>query len=100
MVRNIKARSFAEAGALSPSSWPKTCSKRKKRRYRKFVELAYAFKMEMRYSKDEILTMYINQAYGDTARGAARSRRGPTSGSRPRTSRYRRAPCWRAFTEP
>lgn len=30
---------------------------------RKFIEAVYTIKLEMRYSKDEILTMYLNQIY-------------------------------------
>jgi 1A family penicillin-binding protein len=64
VVRNIKARSFAEGGSTLTQQLAKNLFlTQEKTLTRKFVELAYAFKMEMRYSKDEILTMYINQAY-------------------------------------
>lgn len=64
VVRNIKTRSFAEGGSTITQQLAKNLFlTQEKTLPRKFVELAYAFKLEMRYSKYEILTMYINQAY-------------------------------------
>ena len=42
--------------------------------WRKIQEMPFAFAMELRYSKDEILTIYLNRAY--LGAGRARLRRG------------------------
>jgi membrane peptidoglycan carboxypeptidase len=39
---------------------------------RKFMEMVYTLKLEMQYTKEEILTMYLNSCTWDTEPGAWR----------------------------
>ncbi len=64
VIRDIQARAYVEGGSTITQQLAKNLFlTHEKTLTRKFVELAYTFKLEMRYSKDEILTMYINQIY-------------------------------------
>ena len=64
VLRDIRARAYVEGGSTITQQLAKNLFlTQDKTLGRKFVELAYAFKMEMRYTKAEILTMYVNQSY-------------------------------------
>lgn len=61
---DIKARAWVEGGSTITQQLAKNLFlTQEKTLYRKFVEAAYTIKLEMRYTKDEILTMYLNQIY-------------------------------------
>lgn len=64
VIRDIRARAYVEGGSTLTQQLAKNLFlTQEKTLTRKFVELAYTLKMEMRYTKDEILTMYVNQIY-------------------------------------
>jgi len=59
---------YDPAGGLSESEYEAEC--RRGTMWRKIKEMPFAFAMELKYSKDEILTIYFNRAYlGAGARG-------------------------------
>lgn len=64
LVHDIRARAFVEGGSTITQQLAKNMFlTQEKTLLRKFVEAAYTLKLEMRYTKDEILTMYLNQIY-------------------------------------
>jgi penicillin-binding protein 1A len=64
--------------------------------WRKIQEVPFAFAMELRYSKDEILSIYLNRAYlGAGARGFEGRRSAISACPQPRSCR-RRPRCWPA----
>jgi len=70
-VRNIKDRDFTQgASTLSMQLARNTYGNRDKSLHRKFLEIAITLRLELRYSKDEILTHYLNRIYfGSGANG-------------------------------
>jgi membrane peptidoglycan carboxypeptidase len=63
-VRNIKDRDFTQgASTLSMQLARNTFEIRAKSLHRKFLEIALTLRIEARYSKDEILTHYLNRIY-------------------------------------
>lgn len=64
MWRNLKARDIVEGGSTITSQLARELFLTQEVTLtRKFMEAVYTIKLEMRYSKDEILTMYLNQIY-------------------------------------
>jgi len=64
LVRNIKARKIVEGGSTITQQLAKNMFLTDERTLRrKFLEAVYTLKLEMRYTKDEILAMYLNQIY-------------------------------------
>lgn len=64
LVKNIKARRVVEGGSTITQQLAKNLFLSHERTIqRKLMELVYTLKLEMRYSKDEILSMYLNQIY-------------------------------------
>lgn len=62
--RNIKDRSFTQgASTLTMQLTRNTYELRAKSLHRKFLEIALTLRLETRYSKDEILTHYLNRIY-------------------------------------
>ena len=77
-IRNVKDRDFTQgASTLTMQLARNTYEMRAKSLHRKAVEIALTLRIEARYSKDEILTSYLNRIYfGSGAYGieqAARS---------------------------
>lgn len=63
-VRNIKDRDFTQgASTLTMQLARNTYEMRAKSLHRKAVEIALTLRIEARYSKDEILTSYLNRIY-------------------------------------
>jgi len=63
-VRNIRDRDFTQgASTLSMQLARNSFEIRQKSLHRKFLEIALTFRVESRYSKDEILTHYLNRIY-------------------------------------
>lgn len=63
-VRNLKDRDFTQgASTLSMQLARNTFEIRAKSLHRKFLEIALTLRIEARYSKDEILTHYLNRIY-------------------------------------
>jgi membrane peptidoglycan carboxypeptidase len=63
-VRNLKDRDFTQgASTLSMQLARNTFDMRAKSLHRKFLEIALTLRIESRYSKDEILTGYLNRIY-------------------------------------
>lgn len=63
-VRNIKDRDFTQgASTLSMQLARNTFEIREKSLHRKFLEIAITLRLEKHYSKDEILTHYLNRIY-------------------------------------
>ena len=61
-------RAFNPAEWESEAAYEADC--RRSSLWRKLIEIPYAFALELRYTKDEILTIYLNRAYlGAGARG-------------------------------
>ena len=64
MVRNVKDRDFTQgASTLTMQLARNTYDMRAKSLHRKAVEIALTMRVEARYSKDEILTNYLNRIY-------------------------------------
>ncbi len=63
-VRNIKDRDFTQgASTLSMQLARNSFEIREKSLHRKFLEIALTYRVEAHYSKDEILTHYLNRIY-------------------------------------
>ncbi|MBC8128575.1 MAG: penicillin-binding protein [Gloeobacteraceae cyanobacterium ES-bin-144] len=63
-VRNIKDRNFTQgASTLSMQLARNTFEIKQKSLHRKFLEIALTLRVEARYTKDEILTHYLNRIY-------------------------------------
>lgn len=63
-LRNIKDRTFTQgASTLTMQLAKNTFDNKDKSIHRKLLELALALRIEERYSKDEILTHYLNRIY-------------------------------------
>ena len=63
-VRNIKDRDFTQgASTLSMQLARNSFKMKQKSMHRKFLEIALTLRVEARYSKDEILTHYLNRIY-------------------------------------
>lgn len=64
MVRNLKDRDFTQgASTLTMQLARNTFEMRAKSLHRKALEIALTIRIEGRYSKDEILTSYLNRIY-------------------------------------
>jgi penicillin-binding protein 1A len=76
-VRNIKDRNFTQgASTLSMQLARNSYDIREKSLHRKFLEIALTLRLEARYSKDEILTHYLNRIYfGSGAEGIEQAAR-------------------------
>lgn len=70
-VRNLKDRDFTQgASTLSMQLARNSFKMRQKSLHRKFLEIALTLRVEARYSKDQILTHYLNRIYfGSGANG-------------------------------
>ncbi|MFT3991900.1 MAG: transglycosylase domain-containing protein [Luteolibacter sp.] len=63
-VRNLKDRDFTQgASTLSMQLARNSFKMRQKSLHRKFLEIALTLRLEANYSKDEILTHYLNRIY-------------------------------------
>ncbi|MES2440027.1 MAG: transglycosylase domain-containing protein [Verrucomicrobiota bacterium] len=63
-VRNIKDRDFTQgASTLSMQLARNSFKMKQKSLHRKFLEIALTLRLESRYTKDEILTHYLNRIY-------------------------------------
>lgn len=63
-LRNIKDRDFTQGASTLSMQLARNCFKmRQKSLHRKFLEIALTLRVEARYSKDEILTHYLNRIY-------------------------------------
>jgi penicillin-binding protein 1A len=63
-VRNIKDRDFTQgASTLSMQLARNSFKMKQKSLHRKFLEIALTLRVEQRYTKDEILTHYLNRIY-------------------------------------
>jgi membrane peptidoglycan carboxypeptidase len=63
-VRNIKDRDFTQgASTLSMQLARNSFKMKQKSLHRKFLEIALTLRVEARYTKDEILTHYLNRIY-------------------------------------
>lgn len=63
-VRNIKDRDFTQGASTLSMQLARNCFKMKqKSMHRKFLEIALTLRVEQRYTKDEILTHYLNRIY-------------------------------------
>lgn len=63
-VRNLKDRDFTQgASTLTMQLARNTFDIKQKSLHRKFLEIALTLRIEARYSKDEILTHYLNRIY-------------------------------------
>jgi membrane peptidoglycan carboxypeptidase len=83
-VRNLKDRDFTQgASTLSMQLARNSFKMRQKSLHRKFLEIALTLRLESRYSKDEILTHYLNRIYfgagADGIEQAARTYFGKTT---------------------
>jgi 1A family penicillin-binding protein len=64
IVRNLKAGEILEGGSTISQQLSKNLFLTHERTIqRKLIELVYTLKLEMRYTKDEILTGYLNEIY-------------------------------------
>lgn len=64
VVRDIKELRYAEGGSTITMQLARNLFLTMEKTIpRKFLEMVYTLKLEMRYTKDEILTMYLNQIY-------------------------------------
>lgn len=64
LLRNLKARRVVEGGSTITQQLAKNLFLSDERTLkRKLLEAVYTLKLEMRYTKEEILTMYLNQIY-------------------------------------
>jgi len=64
MVNNIKKQGFSQGGStISQQLIKNTHLSREKTIERKFKEIKLAYSLEKKYSKDEILEMYLNNIY-------------------------------------
>ncbi len=74
-LRNVKDRTFTQgASTLSMQLARNTYDMRAKSIHRKALEIALTLRMERRYTKDEILTYYLNRIYfGAGAYGIAQA---------------------------
>lgn len=64
LVRNLKDRDFTQgASTLTMQLARNSFDIRAKSLHRKFLEIALTLRIEARYSKDEILTNYLNRIY-------------------------------------
>ncbi len=77
LVRNVKDRDFTQgASTLTMQLARNTFDMRAKSLHRKAVEIALTLRIEARYSKDEILTNYLNRIYfGSGAYGVEQAAR-------------------------
>lgn len=83
-VRNIKDRDFTQgASTLSMQLARNSFKMKQKSLHRKFLEIALTLRVEQRYTKDEILTHYLNRIYfgagADGIEQAARTYFGKTT---------------------
>ena len=63
-VRNIKDRDFTQGASTLTMQLARNCFEiKEKSLHRKFLEIALTLRVESRYSKDEILTHYLNRIY-------------------------------------
>lgn len=63
-VRNLKDRNFTQGASTLSMQLARNCFKMKEKSlHRKFLEIALTLRIESRYSKDEILTHYLNRIY-------------------------------------
>jgi len=76
-VRNLKDRDFTQgASTLTMQLARNTYEIRAKSLHRKFLEIALTLRVENRYSKDDILTHYLNRIYfGSGAHGIEQAAR-------------------------
>ena len=76
-VRNIKDRDFTQgASTLSMQLARNSFKMKQKSLHRKLLEIALTLRVESRYTKDEILTLYLNRIYfGAGADGIAQAAR-------------------------
>ncbi len=64
LVRNLKARRIVEGGStITQQTARNLFLTLEVTPQRKFMEMVYTLKLEMLYTKEEILTMYLNQLY-------------------------------------
>ncbi|MCP4668322.1 MAG: penicillin-binding protein, partial [Deltaproteobacteria bacterium] len=67
LIKDIKKRAFVQGGSTITQQLAKRLFlKPEKTITRKIKEIALSFKLEKRYTKDEILGLYLNQAYFGT----------------------------------
>ena len=83
-VRNIKDRDFTQGASTLSMQLARNCFKMKQKSlHRKFLEIALTLRVESRYTKDEILTHYLNRIYfgagADGVEQAARTYFGKTT---------------------
>lgn len=84
-VRNFKDRDFTQGASTLSMQLARNCFKMKQKSiHRKLLEIALTLRVEARYSKDEILTHYLNRIYfgvsgGDGIEQAARTYFGKTT---------------------
>ena len=83
-IRNLKDRDFTQGASTLSMQLARNCFKmRQKSLHRKFLEIALTLRLESRYSKDEILTHYLNRIYfgagADGIEQAARTYFGKTT---------------------
>ncbi len=63
-VRNVKDRDFTQGASTLSMQLARNCFKMKQKSlHRKFLEIALTLRVESRYTKDEILTHYLNRIY-------------------------------------
>ena len=63
-VRNLKDRDFTQGASTLSMQLARNCFKMKEKSlHRKFLEIALTLRLESRFSKDEILTHYLNRIY-------------------------------------
>jgi membrane peptidoglycan carboxypeptidase len=83
-LRNLKDRDFTQGASTLSMQLARNCFKMKQKSlHRKFLEIALTLRLESRYSKDEILTHYLNRIYfgagADGIEQAARTYFGKTT---------------------
>jgi membrane peptidoglycan carboxypeptidase len=83
-LRNLKDRNFTQGASTVSMQLTRNCFKNKQKSlHRKLLEIALTLRLEANYSKDEILTQYLNRIYfGAGAEGieqAARTYFGKTT---------------------
>lgn len=63
-VRNIKDRDFTQGASTLSMQLARNCFKMKQKSlHRKFLEIALTLRVEANYTKDQILTHYLNRIY-------------------------------------
>lgn len=63
-VRNLKDRDFTQGASTLSMQLARNCFEiKEKSLHRKFLEIALTLRVESRYTKDEILTHYLNRIY-------------------------------------